>query len=85
MLSLFGSTGVIAQDVAFLQKYAEKGDTDAMHQLANCYYEGKGGLHKDPVTARYWYEKAAKKGKAESQFMAAYCYLAFFNSIKPRI
>ena len=76
MLSLFGSTGVIAQDVAFLQKYAEKGDTDAMHQLANCYYEGKGGLKKDPVTAMYWYEKAAKKGKAESQFMAAYCYLA---------
>ena len=32
-----------AQDVSFYQKYAEKGDKEAMFNLANCYINGNGG------------------------------------------
>lgn len=72
--SLLGVTQLFAQDASFLQKYAEKGDEDAMYQLGNCYYEGVGGVKQDYTTAIYWYEKASKKGKAEASFMIAYCY-----------
>ena len=53
--SLFGVTQLFAQDASFLQKYAEKGDEDAMYQLGNCYYEGAGGVKQDYATAIYWY------------------------------
>ena len=33
-----------AQDASFYKRYAEKGDKEAMYNLANCYINGNGGL-----------------------------------------
>lgn len=42
-----------AQDVSFYQKYAEKGDKEAMYNLANCYINGNGGVQQDFNQATY--------------------------------
>lgn len=64
-----------AQDVSFYQKYAEKGDKEAMYNLANCYINGNGGVQQDFNQATYWLTKAAKKKYAPAQVSLAYCYL----------
>lgn len=64
-----------AQDAIMYSKYADRGDKDAMYNLADCFWSGKGGVSQDYERALYWYLKAAKKGHNPSRFMAAYCYL----------
>lgn len=64
-----------SQDASFYLKYANKGDTEAMYNLANCYWYGQGGAAQDYSGAFVWYEKAAKKKHLPSQYMTALCYL----------
>ena len=42
---------------------ADRGNTEAMVQLAGCYARGKNGVSWDSNMALYWYEKAAAKDK----------------------
>jgi len=64
-----------AQDASFYKKYAEKGDKEAMYNLAFCYINGNGGVQQDYNQATYWFTKAAKKKYAPAQVSLAYCYL----------
>lgn len=64
-----------AQDAYMYSKYANRGDKDAMYNVADCFWSGKGGVSQDYERALFWYLKAAKKGHNPSRFMAAYCYL----------
>lgn len=67
------SINLSAQDVSFYYKYAKKGDVDAMCNLAECYYNGQGGVKQDFKAALSWYDQAARKGNLTGQFMVAYC------------
>lgn len=64
-----------AQDASMYMKYANRGDKDAMYNLADCFWSGKGGVSQDYELSLYWYTKAAKRGHQPSQFMVAFCYL----------
>lgn len=64
-----------AQDASFYRKYADKGDKEAMYNLANCYLNGNGGVQQDYNMATMWFTKAAKKKYAPAQVSLAYCYL----------
>ncbi len=64
-----------AQDAAFYKKYAEKGDKEAMYNLADCYIHGTGGVQEDMNQAAYWLTKSAKKKYAPAQVKLAYCYI----------
>lgn len=52
---------------------AERGDVDAMTELAVCFEEGKR-FPKDLTESLNWYQKAAEKGHAEAQFRLAQKY-----------
>ncbi len=77
LLALISSyaINVYAQDASLYKKYANKGDKEAMYNLAGCYWDGNGGVNQDYATAFYWYEKAAKKNYQPAQHMTALCYL----------
>lgn len=64
-----------AQDASFYKKYAEKGDKEAMYNLADCYINGTGGVDENLNQATYWLTKAAKKNYAPAQVKLAYCYI----------
>ena len=64
-----------AQDASFYKKYADKGDKEAMYNLAECYINGTGGVQQDMNQATYWLTKAAKKKYAPAQVALAYCYI----------
>lgn len=66
---------VHAQDASLYMKYANKGDKEAMYNLAGCYWSGNGGVTQDYSNAFYWYEKSAKKNYQPAQHMTALCYL----------
>jgi uncharacterized protein len=71
------------------QKGAELGDDMAQHHLADLYLEGHDAkslerhspssrpklVMKDEAKARYWFEKSARQGYAESQYKLARLYL----------
>lgn len=46
-----------------LTMQADRGNAEAMVQLAGCYANGKNGVSWDSNMALYWYEKAAAKDK----------------------
>lgn len=64
-----------AQDASFYKKYADKGDKEAMYNLAECYFNGTGGASQDVNQAAYWLTKSAKKNYAPAQVDLAYCYI----------
>ena len=64
-----------AQDASLYMKYAQKGDKEAMYNLATCYLNGSGGVSQDYSIAFRWFEKSAKKNYGPAQFMTAYCCL----------
>ena len=64
-----------AQDASFYQKYAEKGDKEAMYNLAQCYINGNGGVAQDYNLATTWLTKAVKKNYAPAQKDLGLCYL----------
>jgi TPR repeat protein len=45
-----------------LVNLADQGDTRAQFIIADLYGKGKGGLAKNQVKSRYWFETAARKG-----------------------
>lgn len=45
-----------------LVNLADQGDTRAQFIIADLYGKGKGGLGKNQVKSRYWFETAARKG-----------------------
>ena len=71
-----------AQDASFYKKYADKGDKEAMCNLAECYVNGTGGVQKDMSQASYWLTKAAKKNYAPAQVLLAYCYISGAGVLK---
>lgn len=48
--------------MADLMALAEQGDGRAQYILGDLYAKGKGGLAKNQVKARYWFETAARRG-----------------------
>jgi len=75
MLMMSIAFSLSAQDASFYKKYAEKGDKEAMYNLADCYINGTGGVSQDMNQATYWLTKAAKKKYAPAQVKLAYCYI----------
>lgn len=79
LLMLMLMVGIVfslsAQDASFYKKYADKGDKEAMYNLAFCYINGNGGVQQDYNQATFWFTKAAKKNYAPAQVSLAYCYL----------
>ena len=71
-----------AQDASFYRKYADKGDKEAMYNLADCYLKGTGGVQQDFYTAVEWLTKAAKKNYAPAQVALAYCYISGSGVLK---
>lgn len=63
-------------------KYANRGDKDAMYNLAGCYWSGNGGVAQDYQSAFNWYEKAAKKNHQPAQHMTALCYLYGIGTVQ---
>lgn len=57
---LFCAVVSFAQDVSFYRRYAEKGDVEAMYNLAMCYLRGSG-VQEDYSQAVSWLTKAVKK------------------------
>lgn len=74
MLMVGVAFGLSAQDAWFYKKYADKGDKEAMYNLALCYINGNGGVQQNYNQATYWFAKAAKKNYAPAQALLAYCY-----------
>ena len=60
-----------AQDASFFRKYADKGDVEAMYNLADCYLRGTGGVTQDYNQSTMWLTKAAKKKYAPAQVSLA--------------
>ena len=74
MLLSFAIT-VMAQDASFYRKYADKGDKEAMFNLAKCYMYGNGGVAQDYNQAALWLTKSSKKNYAPAQHLLAYSYI----------
>lgn len=72
---------VAAQDVDFYRKYADKGDTEAMYNLAICYFSGQG-VTQNYDEATMWLTKAAKKNYAPAQSKLALCYITGTGVLK---
>lgn len=86
LLSLMLMMGITfalsAQDASFYRKYAEKGDKEAMYNLAECYLNGTGGVQENMNQATYWLTKATKKNYAPAQVKLAYCYIMGVGVLK---
>lgn len=75
MLMMCIALNLSAQDASFYKKYADKGDKEAMYNLAECYINGTGNVKQDMSQASYWLTKSAKKNYAPAQVKLAYCYI----------
>jgi TPR repeat protein len=67
--------------VKWYHKAAEQNDAKAQCNLADCYYEGRGGLH-DLVEAVKWYRKAADQNDAKAQWALGRCYALGHGVVK---
>ena len=56
-------------------RLAEKGDAQAQMELADAYFNGKGGLKRSFQDAVVWLEKAAEAGDVNAQYQIAQCYM----------
>lgn len=66
---LWPACDVIEQTLA----NADRGEKTAQHDLASCYYIGRG-VQQDSVTAAAWYLKSAKQGYAPAQYELSSLY-----------
>ena len=64
-----------AQYAQVLVSFAEKGDTNAMFDIAEKYMSGKGGLPRHRMRAIYWYRKSADAGNRDAMEKIAKMYL----------
>ena len=58
-----------------IMRLAEKGDAQAQMELADAYFNGKGGLKRSFQDAVVWLEKAAEAGDVNAQYQIAQCYM----------
>ena len=60
-----------------VEKLASSGDVNAQMKMAAYYdfHEGGDNENYDEEKVVFWYEKAAKQGNAEAQYMLGLCYL----------
>lgn len=58
----------------YWEPYAKEGDDNAQYNIANIYYEGKGGVVQNYKEALYWYQKAAEQEHARSQLRIGLMY-----------
>lgn len=56
-----------------LREAANKGNSDALYQLALCYYKGQG-VCKDEQEALKWYQRAAEQGHLKAQAALGFRY-----------
>jgi len=63
-------------------KSARNGNRIAMHDLANFYANGIGGVEQDLGLAAKWFEKAAERGVVDSQYNIGYLYEFGFGVTK---
>jgi hypothetical protein len=72
-LLLIATTPLCAQsklaslNVNSLRQEAEAGDVAAQAELGERYFAGKGGVTRDLLQARVWYEKAADQGNSAAK------------------
>ena len=55
LIAIISSFALHAQDASMYLKYANRGDKDAMYNLAGCYWSGNGGVAQDYQSAFNWY------------------------------
>jgi predicted Ser/Thr protein kinase len=63
-----------AAAVQWFRKSAEQGYAPAQSQLGKIYFNGFGGVQKDPREAANWYLKAATQGDASAQMSLGFMY-----------
>ena len=76
-LSIFLVANAYGQDsnMRKIMRLAEKGDAQAQMELADAYFNGKGGLKRSFQDAVVWLEKAAEAGDVNAQYQIAQCYM----------
>ena len=57
--------------VGWFRKSALQGNAVAQFQLAVCYFDGEGGIAKDPAEAEKWLKKSAEQGHGPAQIVLA--------------
>lgn len=82
MLAVGVAFSLSAQDASFYRRYADRGDREAMYNLARCYFAGVGGVQEDSGAGTYWLTKSVKKNYAPAQSYLAYCYMAGVGVMK---
>lgn len=82
MLAVGVAFSLSAQDASFYRRYADRGDREAMYNLARCYFAGVGGVQEDSSAGTYWLTKSVKKNYAPAQSYLAYCYMAGVGVMK---
>lgn len=66
---------LMAQSAQILQQKADKGDTQAMVQLADCYYYGNNGVEQNLRKAFELYKKASELGNTDANLDVAMYYI----------
>ena len=83
---LYETGNGVAKDLetarGLIEKSATNGNRIAMHDLANFYANGSGGVEQDLSIAAKWFEKAAERGVVDSQYNIGYLYEFGFGVTK---
>ena len=64
LVSLLGSADKPSDDVKWLNRLANSGNSDAALQLGLDYRDGRMGLPRDPATGLNWLKRSASEGNA---------------------
>lgn len=64
LVSVLGSADKPSDDVKWLNRLADSGNSDAALQLGLDYRDGRMGLPQDPVTGITWLKRSASEGNA---------------------
>ena len=69
-----GVTRDLETALTLIEQAARSGNRIAMHDLANFYANGVGGVEQDLSLAAQWFKKAAERGVVDSQYNVGYLY-----------
>jgi len=64
LVSVLGSADKPSDDVKWLNRLADSGNSDAALQLGLDYRDGRMGLPRDPATGLNWLKRSASEGNA---------------------
>ena len=64
LVSVLGSADKPSDDVKWLNRLADSGNSDAALQLGLDYRDGRMGLPQDPTTGLNWLKRSASEGNA---------------------